>query len=554
MATLFRPPKDAGRRPNNTAGRLQGDSTFTFAWEDAIDLYQGFEWQESARSFLGLSQSISHEKTKTQCLLNAAIVYARSGNYHEAADVLDEISPPDAFLALTLFLMGHVQYELHETDRAEQCFRIALDQLNGKSVKFDDLDFVLDPSQLKLNLAMMDKIMKSSGGTGGHTALPADGILKVASRPSLSDSAFLRNSKTPTDRTSTITALRTSCAPAPAPAKETLNSLGAQIESIEYSQGDVKRHNTGQQSIACDSAPEPTSFLSRRSIGSIVRRMSYRRQPKQPKSADNCTPPPMLYRTAYMGGFAQGGFDPEPEHDQRSLPRLQTQQYAPPMRSATRPLSFADLSDSPIRSLSASDSPARSSVSDSPPSLTDRESISDVSTHSDFGPASADLMEVGVQTDGESVDQDSCVLPPPKNPSRRIVAMERAQKILAERARIAPTQPSGSHQSPPIHAEHVAFTGQPRLSIELSASPTLASRDTTVVSDNDYLYPRAPPPIPRKRSQHASPTKVSQQNTLTALPAMPDAPHRVRPDVTRRLSAFLTPVMPSLAELIEPSH
>jgi hypothetical protein len=553
MASLFQPRRGSPSTNNGaTATDLPLlDSVSLFTWEDAIDLYHGFEWQESASSFFQLSRTVNDEERKTQCLLNAAIIYARMKKHRKAANVLEEISTTGDALALTLFLMGHVKYAMGACADAEQCFRIALDQLDGKNAKFSDLDFVLKPSHINLDLDAI-KHAESNLVKPARLSLPADGVLKPVSRPSLQNPSFKRNSQSFSKRDGTVVIVHPESPSSDVTIRAGPPSPGlpkTPIESVEYSSGDLKYHNMETENVKKpdSSAQKPVSSL--RSLSTMVRRISYRHPSKATATSEvgaSCTPPvPTRTRPTHTARDARGIGQSVRELTNfiRHLP-ANDEKDATALPSDASTLAVAD----------ATASSARGSVSSSLPGLTDHESLSDKSTHStiDSKAASIQSIEAAIHSGSESPDADLAV--PFKNPIRRVVAMERAHKLLAEQSRVAnaETTPRTNHAKISAAVRPVTFID------EVMARPSM---DFTI-DKNSFEAPRKPPPTPARSSvRYSSPTSFPTKSLppvppptrqLPAIPqGSPQLPPRRRPMLTERTLSTIGGSLPSLPEQSE---
>lgn len=153
-------------------------------WEHATVLYHGFDWQTAAETFLFLSRTINRNLESTLCLLNAALVFSRCGEYLTASKILHEAEPNHQTLALTMFLMGHVEFELGKFREAEDSLKFALHSLNGSNQRFDHLglEFVLRASHIQQSLRTFDTKNDLVGMLGTLGALPADGVFEAPSR------------------------------------------------------------------------------------------------------------------------------------------------------------------------------------------------------------------------------------------------------------------------------------------------------------------------------------------------------------------------------------
>jgi hypothetical protein len=566
MASLFQPRRSSETNGATAADPQLLDSVSIFTWEDAIDLYQGFEWQESASTFFQLSRTVHDDDSKTRCLLNAAIIYARMGKHSQSANVLEEVSTTGDDLALTLFLMGHVKHAMGASTDAEQCFRIALDQLDGKSAKFRDLDFTLNPSNITLNLDTL-KESKSSAADSNGLILPADGLLKPVSRPSLRHSTFARNSQSYSKRDGTIVLVFPESPasditvkagpPSPVPAH-------TRIESVEYASGDLKYHNKENEAPSKPESPAPKPASSFRSLSTMVRRISYRQSSKTPNATDaNAPPVPTLPRTKPSHTAREARGIGQSVRELTNFIRHLPQQDEGSAATSAWNVSIPTAPTTPASSNAAASS-ARGSVSSSLPGLTDHESLSDKSIHSaiDSNAASIQSVDAAIHIGSESPDVDLAV--PFKNPIRRVVAMERAHKLLADQSRSPPVEstPRMIHQQSTPTMRPVTFidTVARRPSVDFA----MDRRSTDA--------PRKPPPRPARSPVRHSPATNPPTDPPArrlppvpppkgALPAIPQTslkpptsptlPTRRRPVLTERTLSMIGAPLPALPEQSE---
>ncbi|KAF2161708.1 hypothetical protein M409DRAFT_27765 [Zasmidium cellare ATCC 36951] len=153
-------------------------------WEHATVLYHGFDWQTSAETFLYLSRTISRNLESTLCLLNSAMVFARLGDYATASQILDEAEPNERTLAFTMFLMGHVEFELGNFEKAHDSLKVALHSLNGSSQRLYDLglEYVLRAPHIQQSLRVFESKNELVGMLGSLGALPADAVFEAPPR------------------------------------------------------------------------------------------------------------------------------------------------------------------------------------------------------------------------------------------------------------------------------------------------------------------------------------------------------------------------------------
>ncbi|SMR44415.1 unnamed protein product [Zymoseptoria tritici ST99CH_3D1] len=156
-------------------------------WEHAALLHHGYEWQNAATSFQYLAHTIRGESASNLCLLNAALVFARLGDYDIAAETLDGGGQTEELLPLTLYLMGHVELELKQNiEKARDCFAVALKQLEvvGGCQSFHHLglEFTLYAVDLRYILEMLDPNGGEPIMTSNPGAIAVNGIFEAPSR------------------------------------------------------------------------------------------------------------------------------------------------------------------------------------------------------------------------------------------------------------------------------------------------------------------------------------------------------------------------------------
>ncbi|RMY51272.1 hypothetical protein D0863_14638 [Hortaea werneckii] len=97
-------------------------------WEHAALLYHHFEWHSAIDTFQHLALRIPAEakEARTLCLLNAAIIQARLGDYALAAQTLEAAARTDGSFILTPYLLGIMEWELGNLIKAEACLEISL--------------------------------------------------------------------------------------------------------------------------------------------------------------------------------------------------------------------------------------------------------------------------------------------------------------------------------------------------------------------------------------------------------------------------------------------
>lgn len=139
-----------------------------------------------------LSRVIEQDLQSTFCLLNAVIIFARLGDYTIAAQVLEEAKRVDETLALTLFIMGHVEFQLDHFDKAEDCFRAALSVMQGPNLKYahHGFDFTLWTSQIREDLLVFDSDLSNINAV--LASFPADALFEAPGRAAGSTATSLR--------------------------------------------------------------------------------------------------------------------------------------------------------------------------------------------------------------------------------------------------------------------------------------------------------------------------------------------------------------------------
>ena len=152
-------------------------------WEHATLLHHSFEWQASVEAFLYLSKAITSRLEGQICLLNAVIVLARLGNYNAAARILAQAVTGSELLALTFYLMGHIEFQLDNLDISKDYFGLTLRVLNDDRQSFEcvGFNFELNTDRVAHNIRVLNS---SIGGSNKHelsltTALPADILFEL---------------------------------------------------------------------------------------------------------------------------------------------------------------------------------------------------------------------------------------------------------------------------------------------------------------------------------------------------------------------------------------
>ncbi|KAK5173764.1 uncharacterized protein LTR77_002445 [Saxophila tyrrhenica] len=123
-------------------------------WEHAALLYHGYEWQAAADMFNILAYKVCDPLSATHCLVNAAMIQARLGDFATALSTLIAADAAGYGLLLTTFLVGLVSYELGDHVKADACFEIAYDELRLGAIDYNYLgmNFNLDQETVHANL------------------------------------------------------------------------------------------------------------------------------------------------------------------------------------------------------------------------------------------------------------------------------------------------------------------------------------------------------------------------------------------------------------------
>lgn len=134
-----------------------------------------------AESFLYLSRVIEHEVASTACLINSAVIFARLGDYATASHILDDAMPVGELLALTLFITAHVEIQLGEWQKAEDCFTVAVSAMEAPVHDYRrfGLTFALQRFQIQNDLNML---WQGDFEVSILPALPAECIFEAPDR------------------------------------------------------------------------------------------------------------------------------------------------------------------------------------------------------------------------------------------------------------------------------------------------------------------------------------------------------------------------------------
>lgn len=160
-------------------------------WEHAALLYHGYEWQDAADAFEYLALHIIDSTPSTLCALNASIIQARLGDFHQAQDILESIAQSERAFALTPYLLGIVEWELSNFIKAEACLKVCAHALRKGDVNYSlfGLDFMLRIDEVE---ALIELLRYGNGLRNNEqrrppvpAALPADCIFEAPPRPSM---------------------------------------------------------------------------------------------------------------------------------------------------------------------------------------------------------------------------------------------------------------------------------------------------------------------------------------------------------------------------------
>lgn len=255
-------------------------------WEHAVTLFQGCEWQDAAESFLYLSRTIEHELYSTSCLINAAIVFAKLGDYSTASHVLEDAMPVDELLALTLFVTGHIEYQLDELEKCQDCFTVALSAMKNPVEDYHrfGLEFTLTVSQIQDNLWTCNHAM--AGHPGALTSLPAECIFRAPAR--VADPLTPASKRSSSADSAHMPALSEGTATPPQ------TPLSGVEKTMEYGPDGLTWHTQedGSMVVAEDDAP-PLPFKKPSTvqiIGGLTRRLSTQRRPPSPSKPTGIPP------------------------------------------------------------------------------------------------------------------------------------------------------------------------------------------------------------------------------------------------------------------------
>lgn len=166
------------------------DEEINYLWENISVLYHGYEWQEAASEFEKLSNRIENLQRRSFCLLNAAMIAARLGDYDLAGNYLNTSIQDNIVSMLTLFLLGIVAYELEDYAEAEYYFELCYEEMEDE-VNYSEggLCFLLERNMLHGNLQAARMMSLSTRMSMGmrypiHT-IPAGLIFEVPHRHAL---------------------------------------------------------------------------------------------------------------------------------------------------------------------------------------------------------------------------------------------------------------------------------------------------------------------------------------------------------------------------------
>lgn len=117
----------------------------------------------------------------TACLINSAVIFARLGDYATASHILDDAMPVGELLALTLFITAHVEIQLGEWQKAEDCFTVAVSAMEAPVHDYRrfGLTFALQRFQIQNDLNML---WQGNFEVSILPALPAECIFEAPDR------------------------------------------------------------------------------------------------------------------------------------------------------------------------------------------------------------------------------------------------------------------------------------------------------------------------------------------------------------------------------------
>ncbi len=144
-----------------------------------------YAWQVSADTFYVLASWLQDTDSRNLCLLNAAMIQARLGDSHIAADTLRKVNANGDLHLFEMFVSGIVNCELGDAARAEACFETCLDGLSDHSIEYavPAMTFTLSSSVVKDNLialreAQFAAILEGTSFTALN-GVPADYIFEA---------------------------------------------------------------------------------------------------------------------------------------------------------------------------------------------------------------------------------------------------------------------------------------------------------------------------------------------------------------------------------------
>lgn len=179
------------------------------------------------------------------------------GGCTTASQLLNEVKHTDETLALTLFIMGHVEFQLDQADKAEDCFRASLSALDGPTQSFDrfGFEFVLRGTRIMEDLRTAEEGLSSSDAT--LAPFPAEGLFQCP--------RYWNGNVRPSPRQAR-TSIDSGLVPALSDGGSSPTSPGTPTEeyslpSLEYNDGDVRWHALPEHPDLL--VPERTSSIAK---------------------------------------------------------------------------------------------------------------------------------------------------------------------------------------------------------------------------------------------------------------------------------------------------
>ena len=194
--------------------------------------------------------------------------------------------PVDELLALTLFVTGHIEYQLDELQKSQDCFTVALSAMRNPVEDYHrfGLEFTLTVSQIQDNLWACGHAM--AGDPGALTSLPAECIFRAPARAS--DPLTPASKRSSSADSAHLPALSEGTATPPQ------TPLSGVEKTMEYGPDGLTWHiqEDGSMIAAEDDAP-PLPFKKPSTvqmIGGLTRRLSTQRRPPSPSKPTGITP------------------------------------------------------------------------------------------------------------------------------------------------------------------------------------------------------------------------------------------------------------------------